>query len=240
MKQRLLLGGVVGVLLAVIAALFLYPHQMIAPGALMPAHAKLEQDCFTCHAPLQGVSSQRCITCHKPAQIGLVTTTGSPVRRPFGTRVFHAELQEANCTTCHSDHAEVALINGKPKRFDHSLLKPEIAGHCASCHAKPDDQLHRPVTTECAQCHTTGAWSPATFAHDRYFRLDTDHDVACVTCHAQNRFKSYTCYGCHEHSEQQIIREHAEEGMRNITNCASCHKSSSESHDDGEDDDRDD
>lgn len=53
MKQRRILAGVVIILLAVITAVFFYPHHMIAPGALMPAHVELQQDCFACHAPLQ-------------------------------------------------------------------------------------------------------------------------------------------------------------------------------------------
>lgn len=240
MKQRLILGGVVTGLLAVIATLFLYPHQMIAPGALMPAHAKLEQNCFACHAPLQGVSSDRCIACHKPSQIGRTTTAGLPVRKAFGTPLFHAELREANCTACHTDHAKVPLTRGKPARFDHALLRPGIAGQCASCHAKPKDQLHQSVTTGCTQCHTTKAWTPATFAHDRYFRLDGPHKVACATCHTGGQFASYTCYGCHEHQEQQLIREHAEEGIRNITNCVRCHNSGSGEGGEGEGGKRDD
>lgn len=145
MKRRVILGGVASVLLAVIAMLFLYPHQMIAPGTLMPAHAGLEQNCFACHAPLQGVSSEKCVTCHKLSQIGLTTTAGQPVRNPFGTPVFHAELSEANCTACHTDHATIPMTPAKLTRFDHALLKPGLAGQCASCHAKPKDQLHKPV-----------------------------------------------------------------------------------------------
>jgi hypothetical protein len=228
MKQRLILGGVVGFLLAVTASVFLYPHQMIAPGALIPAHAQLEQNCFACHAPLQGVSSERCITCHKPSQIGLTNTTGQSVRRRFGTPMFHAQLKEANCTSCHTDHAKAPLTHGKLTRFNHSLLKPGIAGLCAICHTKPKDQLHKAVTTGCTQCHTANAWTPATFAHDRYFRLDGDHNVACATCHTGGTFATYTCYGCHEHQEQQLIREHAGEGIHNINNCVRCHKSSRE------------
>ena len=38
----------------------------------------------------------------------------------------------------------------------------------------------------------------------------------------------YTCYGCHEHTESQMVRKHNEEGIFNITKCASCHKSGDE------------
>jgi len=33
-------------------------------------------------------------------------------------------------------------------------------------------------------------------------------------------------YGCHEHTVSNILSAHREEGISNLTNCASCHKSS--------------
>lgn len=80
----------------------------------------------------------------------------------------------------------------------------------------------------CAQCHSTTAWEPANFAHDRLFRLDGDHNVACATCHVGGNTARYTCYGCHEHQPAATIAEHREEGIRNIDNCVRCHRSSSE------------
>ena len=227
MKHRKLLAGVIIVLAALIALLFVYPHQMIAPGALIPAHSQLQQDCFACHAPLRGVSSARCIACHVPAEIGIRTTKGLPVSNHSQTTAFHADLKESNCTACHSDHAAVLLTQSNAKPFNHGLLKPSTAAQCTSCHAKPKDGLHDTIISGCAQCHTTRAWTPANFAHEKYFRLDSDHNVACTTCHKGNEFKTVTCYGCHEHQQTQIIAEHAEEGIRNIDNCARCHRSSS-------------
>jgi hypothetical protein len=98
-----------------------------------------------------------------------------------------------------------------------------------TCHTRPSGALHRGFgTLNCAQCHTTTAWEPATFAHERWFRLDGDHNVACTTCHTGGDYKRYTCYGCHEHQPAQMIAEHREEGIGNISNCARCHRGGGE------------
>ena len=44
-------------LLAVIALCFIWPQTMVAPGPVIPAHAAIAQDCFSCHAPLRGASA---------------------------------------------------------------------------------------------------------------------------------------------------------------------------------------
>ncbi|MCB5425779.1 cytochrome c3 family protein [Altererythrobacter sp. CC-YST694] len=222
---RALLAGIAVALMVLLALLFIYPHQMIAPGPLIPAHAELEQDCFACHAPLRGASPTRCVTCHVPTEIGVKTTKGELIRSEKPKVAFHAQLQDADCMACHTDHAAALLTRNKPKSFAHDLLKPAVATQCASCHAKPKDGLHATITGQCAQCHTTNKWTPASFAHDRYFQLDADHNVACTTCHIGNQFERYTCYGCHEHQPARIIAEHAEEGIRDIENCTRCHRS---------------
>ena len=67
-------------------------------------------------------------------------------------------------------------------------------------------------------------WTPATFDHSRFFKLEGDHKVACVTCHVNNVYTRYTCFGCHEHQPAEIRARHAEEGIRNIDNCVRCHR----------------
>jgi hypothetical protein len=49
--------------------------------------------------------------------------------------------------------------------------------------------------------------------------------VECVTCHVGNDYSRYTCYGCHEHTVQNILREHRDEGIRDLDNCVRCHRS---------------
>lgn len=237
MKRPGLLWGIAVAVAILLVLLFVYPHQMIAPGPLIPAHAALERNCFACHSPLRGASSARCMTCHVPTDIGLKTTKDVPIRRPAVKPAFHTQLKNTDCMACHSDHAGTLLTRTKSTRFEHSFLKSPIADQCGSCHAKPNDSLHATITGGCVQCHATSGWTPATFAHDRYFVLDEHHNVACATCHIGNQFKRYTCYGCHQHQPAQIAAEHAEEGIRNIENCARCHRSANEEREGGEGDD---
>jgi Class III cytochrome C family len=133
-----------------------------------------------------------------------------------------------DCVGCHSDHAGPKLTHGNRKPFSHGMLRAASRDRCASCHASPDNTLHRNVGTACAQCHTSDAWKPATFEHDRHFLLDKDHNASCVTCHTTGNYKSYTCYGCHEHTPDNMRRKHVKEGIQNFENCVECHRSASE------------
>ena len=220
--------------LAVIALLaFALPHQMISPGRLIDGHQQFANDCFACHAPLRGTPPAKCESCHEVDKIGLFTTRGEPILDRKSRTAFHRRLKEQNCVACHSDHQGV--LKFRPQRhFAHALLDPATREQCDGCHRKPADTLHNKLSGNCSQCHTTEAWKPATFDHDRYFVLDRDHNVECATCHARNDYRSYTCYGCHEHSKTKMWYEHAEENIRNLDDCVRCHRSSSEHGEGGE------
>lgn len=210
------------IVLAILA--FVYPHLMLAPGKLIPGHRQLDADCFACHAALMGADSERCIGCHKPADIGRLTTLGQPVAKPLTTTPFHQQLVSQDCVACHSDHAGVKRFRSSG-RFDHALLKKETLGQCQTCHKAPGDALHQQISGNCQQCHSQDKWVPASFDHGKYFVLDRDHNTRCVTCHTNNDYRRYTCYGCHEHTPAKIRREHIEEGIRNFEQCVECHRS---------------
>lgn len=57
---------------------------------------------------------------------------------------------------------------------------------------------------------------------------DIYDQTRCVTCHVGNDYNRYTCYGCHEHTPENIKREHVEEGIRNFDHCVACHRSANE------------
>ena len=214
-------------LIALAILAFAYPHLMVGPGKLIPGHASLESDCFACHASFRGATTERCTGCHKPEQIGKLTTLGQPILKPLTRTPFHQKLLKQDCLACHSDHAGVKRFRIEG-RFNHALLRPDAGKECESCHESPADALHRQVTGNCGQCHTQDKWVPATFDHDRYFVLDRDHNVKCVTCHVRNDYGAYTCYGCHEHTPEKIRREHIEEGIRDYKDCVECHRSADE------------
>ncbi|MBR0568830.1 hypothetical protein J5J83_22115 [Azoarcus sp. L1K30] len=214
-------------LIAIAVLVFVYPQWMVSPGKLIPGHAQLASDCFACHAPLTGADSARCVSCHKPVDIGRLTTTGLPIAKPLTAVPFHQKLRNQDCVACHSDHAGVKRFR-QQGRFDHALLQTSVRNECQSCHSAPTDTLHRQVSGNCSQCHTQEKWVPATFDHNKYFVLDRDHDTRCVTCHVGNDYARYTCYGCHEHTQANIRREHIEEGIRQFDDCVECHRSANE------------
>ncbi|WP_435627311.1 class III cytochrome C family protein [Candidatus Ferrigenium straubiae] len=214
-------------LIAIAILAFVYPNLMVGPGKLIPGHKQLETDCFACHAPFLGSASERCVSCHKPAEIGRLTTTGQPVAKPLTSTPFHQKLTTQDCVACHSDHAGVKRFR-QQGRFNHALLQKAVLDQCQSCHKSPTDSLHRQVSGNCGQCHNQNKWTPATFDHNKYFVLDRDHNASCVTCHEGNNYSRYTCYGCHEHSQASIRREHIEEGIRDYDNCVECHRSADE------------
>jgi hypothetical protein len=214
--------------LGLVALAFIYPHLMVSPGPLIAAHAELTTDCFACHSPGRGADSKRCMQCHAPTEIGLRTTKGVPVARQSIKISFHQELTEQDCMACHSEHQGVRLTERNPMRFSHALLRPAIRGRCESCHTAPADAFHRDLNVSCGQCHEPDHWKPAAFDHAKRFVLDRDHNTKCATCHVNNDFSHYTCYGCHEHQPARIRAEHLEEGIRDFEDCVKCHRSASE------------
>ncbi|MES1994579.1 MAG: cytochrome c3 family protein [Pseudomonadota bacterium] len=214
-------------LCALIVLAFTRPHLMVAPGALTPAHSAITRDCFACHVPFKGVSADRCTACHKVADIGIRSTKGVPLEAGKRRIAFHQSLAQPNCLACHSDHSGPQLVKASQTSFAHELLRPDVRGLCASCHRAPPTALHAQAGSNCAQCHTQKGWKPASFDHAHFFALSGPHNTSCATCHVGGNFSRYTCYSCHEHQPDQIRAKHAEEGIRNIDNCARCHRSGS-------------
>ena len=210
------------VLLAIVS-----PHLMISPGKPIAAHAELATDCFACHTPFIGSTPEKCIACHKVAEIGIKTTKGLAIDTEEKNVAFHQKLTEEDCVACHSDHKGVQAF--RPiGQFSHQLLEPAVETLCDSCHANPGDALHQKIEGNCSSCHTQERWTPATFDHDEHFRFDRDHTTDCSTCHMNNDYSNYTCYGCHEHSRSKIREEHVEEGIYDYENCVECHRSGDE------------
>ena len=227
MKRGWLMALISANLAVLIALVFIYPHLMVSPGPVVSAHAEINTDCFACHAPLRGASSERCIACHTLSDIGLRSSKGVPlVQKTKGLKTsFHQELIEKDCVACHSDHQAPRLTQRSRKPFSHDLLRVAVREQCASCHVAPTDKLHSKLSANCKQCHGQQAWKPATFDHGKFFVLDKDHNASCETCHTGNDYSRYTCYGCHEHTPAKVRAEHLKEGIPDYENCVECHRS---------------
>lgn len=227
MKNKTIMAIVVANLAAVLMLVFTYPHLMVSPGKLIDAHLELTTDCFACHSVFTGSSPEKCIQCHKVEEIGLKTTKGLLIDKEKKNVSFHQKLLAQDCIACHSDHKGVQAF--RPiSQFSHQLLGPAVQEQCDGCHINPGDNLHQDIKGNCGQCHSEESWTPATFDHDEYFRFDKDHTTKCSTCHMDNDYSNYTCYGCHEHSRSKIREEHVEEGIHDYENCEECHRSGDE------------
>jgi Class III cytochrome C family len=227
LKGRALLIAISICLCMLIGLVFAFPHRMVAPGPLMPAHAGITRNCFACHAPLRGVPINRCINCHKVSDIGIRTTLGVAMETAGKRPAFHQALAKPDCMACHAEHNRPRLVKTDQQRFAHSLLRSDARGQCATCHRAPSNDLHSQANNDCASCHGQSAWKPATFDHARHFELNGPHAVSCATCHDKGTFRRNTCFGCHEHQPGRMQAIHAEEGIRDISNCAACHRSGS-------------
>jgi hypothetical protein len=185
----------------------------------------------------QELAQARCTDCHAEHQSG---TLGNKVDKPFSHRLLR-EATQSLCEKCHRApntpvHGNAMLAcaqchqstGWKPASFDHNSLTQADLQFCGNCHKPPGDDLHRNAGGACGRCHRTDAWSPASFDHDRFFVLEGEHNAPCATCHANNDFTSYTCYGCHAHTPTRVLEEHREEGIGDIKNCVRCHRSARE------------
>lgn len=199
--------------------------------ALAGKHAALA--CQQCHPDVRRAAGfadapERCVDCHRDDDA-------------------HRGRYGEDCGRCHGD------AGWKPARFDHGTTAFPLTGAhvratcaachpdqryqgtataCASCHPMPAD--HRGTFGDnCAGCHSTDTWARARFDH----RFPIDHGdgraVPCKTCHPVD-YRSYTCYGCHEHTIDNIARKHRKEGIGDYRPCARCHPTGRE--DEGDDD----
>lgn len=188
--------------------------------AAMEFHTSLKgQSCTSCHTDHKGIDRALATIAFDHSQLTAVLLANCSGCHNTPTDSLHTQLS-VTCGSCHN------TSNWKLEGpFDHALIKGTSQNSCISCHKKPADELHLSVQNNCADCHSTSEWSPATFDHDKYFILDRDHNVKCITCHTDNNFKAYSCYGCHEHTPANVAEEHHEENIYNFDDCVSCHRS---------------
>ncbi len=211
---------------------------------LTGAHAAV--DCDSCHkgvatSQFQTMSTE-CVSCH----LNEFKTTTNP---------NHA--QAGFSTTCTNCHGTDTWLNAS---FDHNSVGfPLSGGHavpprqcadchvnnnynltsttCISCHLKDFQSTTNPnhvaanFPSNCAQCHTTVAWQPATFDHSLVnFALTGAHTVPprqCTDCHVNNNYNltSTTCVSCHLKDFQGATNpNHVAGGFAQT--CEMCHNTS--------------
>lgn len=206
-----------------------FPHEVL--GFSLNGHRQMAaREPFQCkdchHGDVTTFQIETCDTCHRQMDVAFMTahtlSFGSScldchdgVDR-FGETFNHDRFSfqltgahdEVACVQCHVNARVLTDFTVTPQ-------------DCYSCH-RNDEPHNGQFGTDCAICHTTTAWTPAEFNGKHTFPLNHGGGATCATCHPAN-FTTYTCYGCHEHTEGRIREKHLEEGIGNFQNCMECH-----------------
>ncbi|MEX8520335.1 MAG: cytochrome c3 family protein [Leptothrix sp. (in: b-proteobacteria)] len=212
-------------------------ESVLAPGKLIKAHAKTEDDCKACHVKFERNGQDRlCAECHKEV--------GQDMRAKTG---FHGRQKPQACRSCHTDHKgrEARIVDFDEKSFDHNnqsdyvLRGKHIDTKCVGCHKagkkwseapqdcnschKKDDKHKGGLGPKCADCHGEADWKKVVFDHDktRFVLRDKHIDAKCDACHKDNKFKDTprTCLGCHKKDDD------GQKGHKGLygEKCDSCH-----------------
>jgi hypothetical protein len=201
---------------------------------LTGGHAKLQ--CDQCHTNGNfNLSSTACVSCHLKDYQG--TNNPSHVSAGFPQQ----------CEMCHS------TTNWTSAKFNHAATGWPLTGFhatmqcsqchtngnfgltstaCVSCHLTDYQNTNNPnhvaggFPQQCDVCHSTAAWSPASFNHNNTsFPLTGAHTkVVCANCHVNNNYTTLPtdCFGCHKADYQGTNSpNHVAAGFP--TTCALCH-----------------
>lgn len=193
-----------------------------------PVYGGTPTDCIDCHAddraavtdPSHENLPTDCAACHSTATFQ-GAMPGTDFEHPFPLTGAH---QSAPCSGCHGDPPSYA---GTPTE-------------CVACHRADYDSSplpgHDTFPTDCAGCHSTSAFTPASGGLHPESRFPTNgrHNFACGDCH--NADLGVTgrgntdCVGCHlgAHARNRIDGEHR--GVRGYPQggappnfCLNCH-----------------
>jgi hypothetical protein len=160
-----------------------------------------------------------CETCHT-TNPGWQPAT-FPIHNNYYQLTGHHLVIQNDCNACHAGN-----YNNTPNT-------------CVGCHLSDYNQATDPnhvaaqFSTECATCHTTTAWIPATFDHDaQWFPIYSGHHqgtwTVCSDCHTNpSDYSVFTCITCHQQGETG--NQHQEVGgySWNSNACYECHPTGS-------------
>ncbi|MGZ5255578.1 MAG: hypothetical protein ACXWCT_14300 [Flavitalea sp.] len=196
-----------------LAGIFLFPYYTINPGVMIEDHMQLKNDCLSCHTIGTGAQMEKCIICHSLATIGIKSVDGIN-KEPYNSKsnLLHQSIINIQCYDCHTEHNGLSRENATLK-FRHDVLSSDLQKECIKCHSpqKPDDDIHKILTVNCSECHSTEAWKPSHFKHDLLgerlnecrschenkkpadpLHKNFGNDIQCVQCHTTDKWKPST------------------------------------------------
>ena len=214
-------------------------EQLVMPGPLVAAHAKLAKECGNCHEPFShGTQTELCLTCHKETRADRQTAKGFHGRDPSASK------QE--CIHCHTDHIgrNADIVQLDRETFDHAFTNfalrdahasvpctachaqsakfRDASGRCFDCHKTEDPHKGR-LGEACDNCHAETAWPRVkAFDHEKtkFLLREAHRTVPCAACHVNERYRDLgrACADCHRVEDVHTGRYGAK--------CDSCHDQS--------------
>jgi len=209
---------------------------------LTGAHVQLQ--CDQCHKGNYNLQVATCVSCH----LADFTATTSPNHVTGGL--------PQQCEVCHStsawtpasfNHASTGwALTGAHTNLQcdqcHNITYSPSGAYsltsttCVTCHLNDFKGTTNPnhvtagLPQQCEVCHSTSAWSPATFNHNNTaFPLTGAHtNVPCASCHVNNNYTTVPtdCYSCHKLAYSGTTNpNHISVGFP--TTCATCHSTTS-------------
>jgi len=214
-----------------------FDHNTFTGFPLTGAHASVP--CSQCHVNNQFAGPPAaCSSCHIKDYQKTTNPNHPAAGFPTDCSICHSTVSWANAKFDHSKsgfpltgaHAPLAC------QVCHVNNQFNISPLCASCHLKDFQNTNNPNHTQagfpqtCEVCHSTSAWIPATFDHNKTsFPLTGAHvKVPCASCHINGRYAGTPtdCYSCHKSDYQKTTDpNHVAAGFP--TTCTLCHNTSS-------------
>ncbi len=177
-------------------------HQKNYEQTVNPSHrdASIPNDCVSCHTTDPG---------WHPATFDIHNNY-------YQLNGAHAAIA-TGCATCHNDN-----YSNTPNT-------------CVGCHQNDYDNTSNPkhvsvnFPTDCEQCHTEDAWSPASFNHDGQFfpiysgkhkgKWDT-----CTDCHTSpDNYAVFSCFACHPKNKMDDKHKEYQGYAYDSNTCLQCH-----------------
>ncbi len=197
-------------------------------------------DCNQCHIDGFPNTPTDCNECHNDDY----TTTVNPNHNAIGI--------STDCVVCHTtepgwmpaafdNHNDFYQLNGAHAGIAndcavcHNGDYNNTQNTCVGCHQSEYDNTTDPnhigaqFPTDCIQCHTENAWTPATFDHDgQYFPINSGAHQgewnACMECHTNpDNFSVFTCITCHTNPETDDEHDEVSGYVYESNACFACH-----------------
>jgi len=195
--------------------------------------------CSACHVNGNyGLTSANtvCSSCHMANYQATTSPNHAAVGFPTTCDVCHSTTNWTGATFNHNNttfpltgfHATAAVTCVMCHVNNNYTTLPTA---CVGCHQKDYDGTTNPnhksagFPTTCNTCHTTAAWTGATFNHT-YFNVNHGNaNGVCATCHTNpNDYAVFQCTNCHGGGNSANFNHPKVSGyVYNSTNCYQCH-----------------